>query len=327
MAEVHDVLIFIHVTTGPGAVAMTDWPLRLGAAVLMVWLPAAQEERIAFDLHCNGQQDIYTVRPDGSGMRRLTHAESGSLASSPAWAPDGETVAFHVVWISGDRHRSEIFLMNADGTGRRQITHTANGKSSWHASWSPNGKRLAFASDREGNHEIYTMAADGSDVRRLTSTPGKGKHSWNPAWSPHGGHIAFDSNRSGKDEIYTVEVPTRKVARLTRTRGAAGSWTPDWAPDGRVIVFTSNRRGRDEHYLMGADGSAQRPLNLEAIGRPRWAPDGTRLVYQVKSPRADEEKIVISRAQDGPVTLIDKPGCLARHPDWCCRGPAALSGR
>ena len=48
------------------------------------------------------------------------------------------------------------------------------------AVWSPDSKRIAFASDRDGNIEIYVMNADGTGLERLTDTPG---NDYNPAWA------------------------------------------------------------------------------------------------------------------------------------------------
>ena len=47
---------------------------------------------------------------------------------------------------------------------------TINRRSDWHPSWSPDGERIAFASDREGNFEIYVINADGKNLQRLTNT-------------------------------------------------------------------------------------------------------------------------------------------------------------
>lgn len=51
-------------------------------------------------------------------------------------------------------------------------------------SWSPDGSKIVFMSDRDGNHEIYSMNADGSGQTRLTNSPGRDEF---PAWSPDGG--------------------------------------------------------------------------------------------------------------------------------------------
>jgi len=59
--------------------------------------------------------------------------------------------------------------------------------------------RIAFVSDRSGNHEIYLMNADGTDVRRLTDDPAFDSA---PSWSPDGAAISFPSDRDGNLEIY-----------------------------------------------------------------------------------------------------------------------------
>src|SRR3972149_244325 len=68
-----------------------------------------------------------------------------------------------------------------------------------------NGK-IAFVSQRDGNEEIYTMNADGSNVQRLTfDVVGSPKSDLSPAWSPDGTRIAFVSNRDGGNyEIYVM---------------------------------------------------------------------------------------------------------------------------
>src|SRR5579859_3882472 len=63
-----------------------------------------------------------------------------------------------------------------------------------------NGK-IAFASDRDGNNEIYVMNPDGSNPVRLTNNPA---NDTDPAWSPDGTRLAFDSNRSGSLEIWAM---------------------------------------------------------------------------------------------------------------------------
>ncbi len=67
--------------------------------------------------------------------------------------------------------------------------------------WSPDGRRITFASERDGNLEIYVMNADGSGVNRLTYN---GARDLFPAWSPDGRHIAFHSNRDGRMDIYVM---------------------------------------------------------------------------------------------------------------------------
>ena len=78
-----------------------------------------------------------------------------------------------------------------------------------------NSSRLAFVSDRDGNLEIYSANADGSDVRRLTTSPGDDS---DPSWST-GGRIAFTSARDGNNEIYTMNTDGSDARRLTTNTG------------------------------------------------------------------------------------------------------------
>ena len=78
--------------------------------------------------------------------------------------------------------------------------------------WSPDGKRLAWVSTRDGNQEIYSAAADGNDVKRLTNEIALDN---NPAWSPDGKQIAFTSGRTGNFEIHVMNADGSNVKRLT----------------------------------------------------------------------------------------------------------------
>ena len=127
--------------------------------------------------------------------------------------------------------------------------------------------RIAFASDLDGNFEIYVMSADGSGQTRLTDNPAI---DWQPSWSPEGTKIVFTSDRDGSSEIYVMNADGSDQARLTDNFDLS----PSWSPDGTSIAFTSQRDGHREIYVMSADGSGQANLtNNPAIDRqPSWGP-------------------------------------------------------
>jgi Tol biopolymer transport system component len=70
-------------------------------------------------------------------------------------------------------------VTNLDGTGPRQLTLGGNNEEC--PAWSPDGRRIAFATDHDGNSEVYVMDADGSNLVRLTNDPGRDS---DPAWRP-----------------------------------------------------------------------------------------------------------------------------------------------
>jgi Tol biopolymer transport system component len=249
--------------------------------------PPPAGEWVVFASDRDGDSELYAVKPDGTGLRRLTRNRVEDFY--PAVSPDGTRIAF-VSSRSGD---DDVYVMNLDGSGLRALTSNSTTPGGLPIqdeapSWSPDGRRLAFASNRaDGQFEIFLMRANGTGVRRLTRT-GRQVTDTIPAWSPDGSLIAFASDRVSpfNTEIYVIRPDGTGLRRLTDTGGSDGvlgdDSMPAWSPDGTQIAFASNRDQQSELYVMNADGSRQRRV-LARPSRddllPRWSPDGTRLVF------------------------------------------------
>ena len=137
--------------------------------------------------------------------------------------------------------------------------------------------RIAFDSDRGGDFDVYTMVADGTDPRRLTTDPAR-DHS--PAFSSDGARIAFVSERDGNAELYVMDADGGHQTRLTDDPGV--DIGPAFSPDGSRIAFSSDRAGSQDVYTMALDGTDVRHVVGGASTQetsPAYAPDGRTIAF------------------------------------------------
>ena len=171
------------------------------------------------------------------------------------------------------------------------------------AAFAGDNGRIAFQSMRHGNWELYTMAADGSDVVRLTNNAAADER---PGWSPDGAQIVFGSKRTGNGDIYVMDADGSNVKRLTTH--AAEDYAPQWSADGTKIVFRSSRDGNGEIYVMNADGTNQTNLtnNPANDAGPVWSPLGNKIAFS--SNRAGNSNVYVMNTNGSGVTqLTDNP--------------------
>lgn len=131
-----------------------------------VWSPDG--DAIAFVRDDFGNNDIYLVRPeDGEDWRGKVEEErwlnSPEEDHSPAWAPDGDTLAF----VSTRDGNPEIYTANANEDDPPQRL-TINEAADTDPVWSPDGESIAFVTDLFGESEILVMDEDGANQQRLT---------------------------------------------------------------------------------------------------------------------------------------------------------------
>jgi Tol biopolymer transport system component len=162
------------------------------------------------------------------------------------------------------------------------------------------GPKIAFASDRDGNNEIYVMNADGSGQKNLTNNPPDDN---SPAWSPDGSKIAFVSNRAGNKffEIYVMNADGSGVKQLTTNTAAdsrnnfAADICPAWSPDGTKIAFCRWSASVWEIFLMSVDGNGQQQITSSGADcyYPTWSPDGGEIAYYNWSTTENNWKIFV----------------------------------
>jgi len=280
----------------------------LAAALLAAGRPAADARtpasapatapapagRIVFSSNRSGPWRIWTIRPDGSGMRQLTRARPGEHDVDPAGSRDGKRIVF----TSTRGGSTGVWQMRIAAARAERICDGDQ------AELSPDGRRIAFR--RAGRIVIRELA--GGKERPVT--PAGWSNCSGPAWSPDGRTLAFARLARGANAIFTVPAGGGEPRKVYGKRGAC---EPHFSPDGKRIVYET-----ETHVCtIRPDGSDNRPVTyyggVQRFGR--YSPDGKRIVFcQAPSPRGPWELYVVAAGGGTPRKLTD--GGSDMYPHW-----------
>ncbi len=209
------------------------------------WSPDGSRIAYRHQTGDDGTTEIFVMDADGSDQRNLTRNDVADWG--PAWSPDGSSIAFNSATGTAGFGLLGYTVSPSGSRPHRLSRHYIE-----YPAWSPDGSRIAFMAQEPGatgsnpDYNIFAMNADGSDIRRLTRTPGE--DGW-PAWSPDGSQIVFSSAR---DDFSISDAPD------CRTTGDIGPWEDVW--------------------IMNADGSDQRRVTSEFGQFFAWSPDGSAIL-------------------------------------------------
>jgi Tol biopolymer transport system component len=248
--------------------------------------------RIVFALERGSVTSLYTVRPKGTGLRRLTIPPTRQDLggdSGPVWSPDGRRIVFerNLPYWGADRFR--LAAVPARGGVALPLT---GGPFDVMPTYAPDGRRLAFtrltAAVPASTVSLFTMGARGQHPSLLLADG----IDISPAWSPDGRTIAFARLASAslpieEATLYLAAADGSSVRPLP-VKGVS----PAWSPDGARLAFVSFADHNDpscpggcapsgELYVVNADGSGLRRLTRSRADdeHPTWSPDGTRLAF------------------------------------------------
>lgn len=267
--------------------------------------------RILFVSNRNSPQDLYVVKPDGSGLEQRTYF----LAQEPSYTPGQQLIAFTKLRVGGTPE--SIYVAPVDGTDEQLVTKPDDWDY-WEPSISPDGSQIAASSSHGNvNAEIFVVDLGGRVIRQLTNwNPAKSE---TPSWSPDGQYVAFASDHEGNREIYLVKADgSGEPVRLTDN--AADDSYPAWSPDSRTIAFISDRDGNRDVWLMDRNG--QNLVNLtrspEEEKYPAWSLDGNWLAFTRTPPNQQSSQEVFLMRADGTQVqnLTQNPAAEDFQPVW-----------
>ena len=244
----------IYVMNADGSGTPTQLTNNAAVDINPAWSPDGN--KLVFESNRDGNEEIYMMKAedkdgDGNGenLKRLTN--NPAFDQTPAWSPDGNTIAFASTRIGGG---NEVFVMDSDPDTSDDATADTSYKQLTNApgpdiqpSFSPDGTHIAFVSTRDGDFDIWVVNADGFGtptnltndmvtVPEGTTSEVPTNERW-PAWSPDGTSIAFWSavgSGLGSDgdtsEIYVMNA-TNGANKTNLTNNKVGDIQPDWGPE------------------------------------------------------------------------------------------------
>jgi TolB protein len=165
-----------------------------------------------------GNTEIVLLDP--SGRKQAVVAADAAVDVSPAWSPDGRSLAF----CSSRGGTPQIYITDLEGGGARRVTTQGNYNTS--PAWSPDGGRLAYVGRvAGGTFQIFVVDLASGATRQVTSPPGDNT---GPSWSPDGRYLVFSSSRAGRDELFVTDWRGLRHHRLIGAPG--GDTSPAWSP-------------------------------------------------------------------------------------------------
>jgi Tol biopolymer transport system component len=274
--------------------------------------------RIAFAMDKGSGTQVYSIKRDGTGLRKLTSASGDAL--TPDWSPNGRRILFADDVNEGTA--SNLAIMHSDGSHFRDLTTSGYREQ---PDFIPGSRHIVYACDcsRQG---LFVSRDDGTNERRFTRSPSGYAGDTGPSVSPDGRTVSFV--RAKKLEtlqgIFAINVNGGGL-RMIVPYTFEVALKNDWAPRGNHIFFTVYGDFAGGHSpnvaTIRPDGTHMRILTR--IDRPgvaafsgTYSPDGRWLVFRIENVNNETYRLMKMRTDGSDRTLIASLPGAPRGIDW-----------
>ncbi|MCG8607678.1 serine/threonine-protein kinase, partial [bacterium] len=269
-----------------------------------------------FSSNRGGTRDLWQVKlkTQGDVDGKPEQISSGLDMENFAFSKDHTKIAY----AKGERHSNlwRITIPKPDApakkwTGAKQLTFETSVVDD--PELSPDGKRIYFTSRRSGNADIWSMPADGGELRQVTMAP---EFDARLRFSPDGRTVAFESRRSGSPEIWIMPATGGPAKQITHDRSP--KFWPNWSPDGQTLAFVAqDSMSKADLWIVPAQGGEAQRVTTDPTNKFMflWWPDGRSLVSTVRTPgRIDHQLWRFPISGESPEAIAD-PNLNGLMPD------------
>jgi TolB protein len=298
---------------------------------------------------------LFTIAPDETHARQVTHPARGTVDNSPDWSPDGRLLVFVRFDGTSDTGLEHLWTVRPDGSGLAPVgpvcpagANETTCPDDTDPSFGPDSKSLTFVqasgsvkivagSDRVIEHAaIAVVNADGSGRRVVFQSPPYSSDLAAPMLSPDGTQIVFERDNSslakpaGGKAIFVVGSDGSGVRRLTPWAENDGD-NPDWSPDGKWILFHSHvddgKQG--QYFLIHPDGTGRKQIshypNGIFVGSASFSPDGRSITF-AKGLEGGNIDVYTMRLDGTHVRRLTRSKLWDSAPDWGAATTASHEG-
>jgi Tol biopolymer transport system component len=258
--------------------------------------------KIAFASDRDGDNDIYSIAPDGGTLVKVTDSEDVE-ETQPAWDRRVRVSFTTDRYVVHHDENLELGVVPRNGGAEERLTISPEPDT--YGAWSPDGSKLAFTSERSGNSDVWVIDFKTKGVpKQLTRNPGFDGH---PAWDGSGSYVVYSSD-SGSTVRRIWRMSATGTGKSPVTYGLSDDDFPNWDWHSDRVVFASDLPGDVEIYSINVNGFGLRRLTMSSgvDTRPSFSPSGNQIAFESHRD-GNAEVYVMSREGGSPANVTNDP--------------------